>query len=93
MLNPERNRTIQGWTKLNRNASFLEADGSDALGAILLDDLFLKRLDDLGEVVMTTWKPVPHFPNVVTTQALGLLYGLRVGMPIYVGSTHVERDN
>jgi hypothetical protein len=85
MLNPERNRTMQWWTKLNTNASFLEADWSVALGAILLDDL--------GEVVMIAWGPIPHCPNIVATQALDMLYGLRVDMPIYVGSIQVESNN
>jgi hypothetical protein len=74
-----------GWTKLNTDASFLEVDGLGAWGAILRDDS--------GGVIMSAWGPIPHCPNVVTAEALGLLYGLRAALPLYAGPIQVESDN
>jgi ribonuclease HI len=74
-----------GWTKLNTDASFLEADGLGAWGAILRDDS--------GGVIMSAWGPIAHCPNVVTAEALGLLYGLRAALPLYAGPIQVESDN
>jgi hypothetical protein len=74
-----------GWAKLNSDASFSESEGAGAWGAILWDDL--------GEVVMSAWGPIPHSPNAVTSEALGMLYGLRATLPIYAGPLQIESDN
>jgi ribonuclease HI len=42
---------------------------------------------------MSAWGPIPHCPNVVTAEALGLLYGLRAALPLYAGPIQVESDN
>ena len=74
-----------GWDKLNTDASFSADDCTGAWGAVLRNDQ--------GDVIKSAWGFLPHCPNVLTAEALGMLLGVREVIPVYAGPLQIESDN
>jgi ribonuclease HI len=73
-----------GWAKLNFDASFLEAVGTGAWGAVLRDED--------GATLISAWGRIPYCPNAETAEAIAGLEGIRAIIPHYAGPVHLEND-
>jgi hypothetical protein len=67
---------------LNFDASFLEAEGTGAWGAVLRDED--------GATLISAWGRIPYCPNAETAEAIVGLEGFKAIIPHYTGPVHPE---